>query len=350
MSGQSAEEKVVDLAALRACMEHTLVADGMSAAHAAETAEVLLDAELRGYDDHGVFFLGEIHKWFVAGALNPAPNITVVRETDAALVLDGDSGCGVAASFQAMRWCMEKAAARGMAAAAIQRSGHFVAAAPFVAMAAKAGFIAICAANVVPLIVAPGGKSRALGTNPLAFAAPTTGPHPVVFDTASSAIAGFKVRVMAQKGETLEPGLIVDKAGDPSTDPADLDRGGSLLPFGGHRGYGIAMMVEVLAGVLTGAGFGATAGVTHGKEGHFFLVIDPGLFIPREEVPARMDELVRHIKSGQTIDGVSEILVPGERGQRRAAELTASGKVPLNAVGWRTLQTVCSETGVALPA
>jgi LDH2 family malate/lactate/ureidoglycolate dehydrogenase len=350
VSEQDAGGRTVKLGALRTSLEQILEADGMSHAHAAETADVLLDAELRGYGDHGVWFLGEIHKWLRSGALNPAPNIRVLRETDSALLLDGDAGCGVAASFQAMRWCMEKAATRGLASAAIQHSGHFIAAAPFVTLAAKAGFIGICAANVVPNVVPPGGKTRAVGTNPLAFAAPTSGPFPVVFDTASSAIAGFKVRIMAQQGQTLEPNLIVDKEGQPSTDPNDLDRGGALLPFGGHRGYGIALLVEVLAGVLTGAGFGSTAGVTHGKEGHFFLAIDPGLFIPRDEVVARMDELVRFVKSGQPVAGVSEVLLPGERGQRRALEFTRDGRVPLDAVASATLAALCAETGVAVPA
>src|SRR5215203_948874 len=139
MSAQATDERVVDLAQLRASMEQALVADGMSLAHAAETAEVLLDAELRGYDDHGVWFFGEIHKWLKSKALNPAPNIQVVRETDSSLLLDGDRGCGVAASFQAMRWCVERAAERGIATAGIQNSGHFIAAAPFPALAAKEG-------------------------------------------------------------------------------------------------------------------------------------------------------------------------------------------------------------------
>src|SRR5215211_5854512 len=108
MSGQDTDGKVVELATLRACMERALEADGMSSAHAAETADVLLDAELRGYDDHGVWCMGEIHTWLKSGALNPAPNITVVRETESSLLLDGDGGCGVPASYQAMRWCVER--------------------------------------------------------------------------------------------------------------------------------------------------------------------------------------------------------------------------------------------------
>ena len=350
MSGQDAGERVVELAALRACMERALEADGMSSSHAAETADVLLDAELRGYDDHGVWFMGEVHKWLKSGALNPAPKIAVVGETDSSLLLDGDGGCGVAASYQAMRWCVERAKERGIATAGIQRSGHFIAAAPFPTWAAKQGFIAMAAANVVPLMPAPGGRSKSLGTNPFCFAAPTGLDHPLVFDMATSAIAGFKVRIMAQQGKSVEEGLVYNAEGKPTTDPADLDRGGSLAPVGGYKGFGLALMVDVLAGVLTGAQFGQNAGVVNGKEGHFFLALNPEIFLPRAEFTRRMDELLTWVKSGERIEGVSEIVYPGERGQRRAAEIAASGRVPLNAVAWQTLQAICAENGVDLPA
>ena len=350
MSGYDAGGRAVDLAALRACMERALEADGMSSSHAAETADVLLDAELRGYDDHGVWFMGEVHKWLKSGALNPAPNIRVVRETESSLLLDGDGGCGVAASFQAMRWCVERAAERGIATAGIQRSGHFIAAAPFPTWAAKQGFIAMAAANVVPLMPAPGGRSKSLGTNPFCFAAPTGLDHPLVFDMATSAIAGFKVRIMAQQGKSVEEGLVYNADGRPTIDPGDLDRGGSLAPVGGYKGFGLALMVDVLAGVLTGAQFGQNAGVVNGKEGHFFLALNPEIFLPRQEFTSRLDELLRWVKSGEKIEGVEEIVYPGERGQRRAAELTATGQVPLNAEAWQTLESICAETGVPLPA
>ncbi len=342
-------DRTVNLDQLRTCLERVLEADGMAGAHAAETADVLLDAELRGYGDHGVWFLGEVHKWLTSGALNPAPNIRVLRETDSSLLLDGDKGCGVAASFQAMRWCVERAAEHGIATAGIQRSGHFIAAAPFPTWAAKQGFIAVAAANVVPLMPAPGGRSKTLGTNPFCFAAPTGLSYPLVFDMATSAIAGFKVRILAQQGKSVPHGLVFNAEGQSTTDPGDLDRGGSLAPIGGYKGFGLALMVEVLAGVLTGAQFGQNAGVVNGREGHFFMALNPEIFMPRQEFTERMDELLRWVKSGERIEGVDEIVYPGERGQRRAAELTQSGQVPLDAVAWKTLTEVCTAAGVALP-
>jgi len=343
-------DRVVQIAALQASMEQALGGLGVPADHAQQIADVLLDAELRGYDDHGVFFLGELFKWFKAGALNPAPNIRVVQESDSALVLDGDKGCAVAASYQAMRWCVERATERGIATAGIRNSGHFVAAAPFPTWAAQQGYIAMAAANVVPLMPAPGGRTKTLGTNPFCFAAPTGLDYPLVFDMATSAIAGFKARILAQQGKSVPEGLVMNAQGRPTTDPGDLDRGGSLAPFGGHKGFGLALMVEILAGVLTGAQFGQNAGVVNGKEGHFFLALNPDIFMPRAEFTARMDELLGWVKSGEKIEGVEEIVYPGERGQRRAAGLLASGHVTLDHVAWRILSEVCADTGVALPA
>lgn len=350
MHGTEEAGRVVDLGELRTCLERALQADGMSRDHAVQTADVLLDAELRGYDDHGVWFLGEVHKWLTSGALNPAPNIRVVRETDASLLLDGDRGCGVAAGFQAMTWCVERARERGIATAGIQNSGHFIAAAPFPAWAAKQGFIAMAAANVVPLMPAPGGRSKSLGTNPFCFAAPTGLDYPLVFDMATSALAGFKARILAQQGQSVPEGLVLNAQGHPTTDPGDLDRGGSLAPVGGYKGFGLALMVEVLAGVLTGAQFGQNAGVVNGKEGHFFLALNPDIFMPRQEFARRMGELLAWVKSGDRIEGVNEIVYPGERGQRRAAELTRAGTVTLAPVAWKTLSDICAATNVPLPS
>jgi uncharacterized oxidoreductase len=170
-----------------------------------------------------------------------------------------------------------------------------------------------------------------------------------VFDMATSGIAGFKARLAAREGQLLPPGLIADAQGRPSTNPRDFVAGGLLLPVGGHKGFGLALMVEVLAGVLTGASFGLDAQVTNGKEGHFFLALDPELFLPGDEFRARMDQLAAQIRASERVEGVEEVLLPGERGQRRAAELRRAGQVPIDAHGWQTLEEVCAALDVPLP-
>ena len=301
---------------------------------------------MRGYDDHGVWFMGEVHKWLKSGALNPAPNITVVRETESSLLLDGDGGCGVAASYQAMRWCVERAAERGIATAGIQRSGHFIAAAPFPTWAAKQGYIA------------HGRRERGAADAGAGRSLEVAGDQPVLLRGADRAGAPAGLRHGDERHRRLQgpdhgpagqigrgrAGLQRRRA-SPTTDPGDLDRGGSLAPVGGYKGFGLALMVDVLAGVLTGAQFGQNAGVVNGKEGHFFLALNPDIFMPRAEFLSRMDELLAWVKSGEKIEGVGEIVYPGERGQRRAAEITASGQVPLNAVAWRRSTRSAPRTG-----
>jgi LDH2 family malate/lactate/ureidoglycolate dehydrogenase len=340
---------LVALDPLQACIAAVLVRLDVAEDEADQIADVLVDAELRGYPDHGVWFLGEVAGWLRSRALNPRPNVQVVRETDLSLLLDGDGGCGVVPSYRAMDWCVQRAKQRGMAMAAIQRSGHFIAAAPFVTRAAEAGCIGIAAANVSPLMAPPGGRTRTLGTNPFAFAAPSGGEFPIVFDMATTATAGFKVRLAARAGRQLEPGLIADAEGQPSQDPRDFLNGGLLLPVGGHKGFGLGLMVEILAGVLSGASFGAAAGVTNGREGHFFLAVDPEGFMPVAAFTERMRELIGQVKSGARAEGIDELFVPGERGQRRATNLRRTGQVPVDDQGWTTLQEVCSSLNVDPP-
>jgi LDH2 family malate/lactate/ureidoglycolate dehydrogenase len=351
--GAQGDSRTVLIVALQECLEACLRALGSPHAQATRIAEVLLDGELRGYDDHGAFFIGELAGWMRSGAMNPAPRVSVLRETPVSVLLDADRGCGAVGATEAMQRCIEKAGQTGLACAGLQNSGHFIAAAPYAEMAARAGLIGFVCANVTPLMAPSGGLSRTFGTNPLAYAFPAASHDPVVFDMATSATAGFKVRLAALAGKSLPEGLILDAAGEPTTDPKQYLAGGLILPVGGehaaHKGYGLAMVVDALAGVLTGAGFARGAGVTDGKEGQFFLALDPELFLPREEFLRRMDDQIEQTKAAQPLPGVGEIFVPGERGQRRRRQLIAGQTVPLGDVTWQTLARTCADLGVPLP-
>jgi LDH2 family malate/lactate/ureidoglycolate dehydrogenase len=347
-------DRTVSLDSLRTCLEACLQKLGCPPDHGARIAEVLIDGELRGYDDHGAFFIGELAAWFRGGQMNPAPTVTVVRETAASVLLDGDRGCGVIGSTEAMRRAIAKAKETGLACAGLKNSGHFIAAAPYVELAAQEGLIGFCCANVTPLMAPPGGKTRTFGTNPLAYAFPTDQHDPVVFDMATSATAGFKVRLAALAGKEMAPGLILDADGQPTTDPEKYVKGGLILPVGGehamHKGFGLALVVDALAGVLTGANFARDAAVNNGKEGQFFLAIDPEIFMPVAEYRARMDALIDQVHDTEKLPGTEEIVVPGERGQRRRRALQEQGAVPLGDVTWQAMEKVCGELGVALPS
>ena len=347
-------ERTVRIDALSDCLVAALRALGCPDDHAVQIAAVLVDGELRGYDDHGAFFVGELATWIRGGAMNPAPNVTVVRETPVSVLLDADRGCGVVPSNEAMQRAVRKAKQTGMACAGLRNSGHFIAAAPYVELAAREGLIGFACANVTPLMAPPGARTRTFGTNPLAYAFPVAGRDPVVFDMATSATAGFKVRLAALAGKAMAPGLILDKEGVPTTDPKQYVDGGLILPMGGehalHKGFGLAQVVDALAGVLTGAQFGRGAAVNQGKEGQFFMAIDPEVFLPRNEFMARMAEQVAQVKAAEPLPGTGEVLVPGERGQRRRRELRERGTVPLGDVTWQTLEKTLGDLGVALPA
>lgn len=297
-------------------------------------AALLLDSELRGHRDHGIAALAPLTRLYEAGELNPRPRVRVLRETEGALLLDGDRGCGPGAPTQAMQWCIDRASERrGMAVAAV-RDWQLLVAAPWARMAAEAGLIGFACTNFIPLVAPPGGRTPVLGTNPFAYGLPAD--PPVVLDVATSAVAMQKVRLAAAAGEQMPPGLLFDRDGVPTTDPTAL---GSLAPLGSphapHKGFGLALFVDVLSGVLTGSGFGQD--VPGGAPGTFFWALDVEPFVPRDEFLARMDTLVAQIKDGERAPGVDELVLPGERGERRHRELTARGKIDVDPAAWRLL-------------
>jgi LDH2 family malate/lactate/ureidoglycolate dehydrogenase len=313
---------------------------------------LLVDSELRGHRDHGVAALGLLTELYSDGKLNPRPHVRVLRETDGALLLDGDRGCGPGAPTRAMRWCIERARERkGMAVASV-RDWQLLVAAPYARLAAEAGLIGFACTNFIPLVAPPGGRSAIFGTNPFAYGLPARRHPPVVLDIATTAVAMQKVRVALEEGEPMREGLIFDRTGRPTTDPAEFFEGGSLAPLGSphapHKGFGLALFIDALSGVLSGAGF--AQGVGTGTSGDFLWALDVEAFLPQSEFLARMDALIDQVKQAERADGVDELLVPGERGERRYLELTARGVVTLAPASWQILTSGCEALRVPLPA
>ena len=341
---------------LRGCVVAVLGRVGVPEAHAGQITDVMLDAELRGHDDHGPVVLGQITASIAGGRWNPCPVPRVLRETEGALLLDADRGCGVIAANIAMRWCIERAGRlRGMAVAGVRDSGWIISPGSYAAQAAEAGFIGFACGNSSPGMAPPGGRTRTLGTNPLALAFPGGRRGPVLLDMATSAVAGEKVRLAAEAGRSIPEGMFLDEHGNPTTDPSGFGPGkrGLMVPLGGalagHKGFGLALAVDALAGVLTGAGFARSASAATATAGDTFWALDVAAFMPLQEFADRLDELVDQVKNGERCEGVEELFVPGERGFRRAAECRARGVVPLSPATWQTLGAVCTEHGVALP-
>jgi LDH2 family malate/lactate/ureidoglycolate dehydrogenase len=336
---------------LRRCLTGAFERLGLGREDAAGLAGLLVDSELRGHRDHGVAALAPLTRLYGEGELNPRPQVRVLNETDGALFLDGDRGCGPGAPARAMAWCIERARERkGMAVASV-REWQLLVAAPYARLAAEAGLVGFACANFIPLVAPPGGRTPVLGTNPFAYGLPAERHPPVVLDVATSVISMQKVRVAARQGEELPEGLIFDRDGVPTTDPAAFLDGGSLAPLGSphapHKGFGLALFVDALSGVLSVAGSGRE--VPAGAPGTFFWALDVEAFQPREEFVAGIDALIDQVKDGERAPGVDELVVPGERGERRLQTLTARGEVPLAPAGWQILSSGCDALGVPLP-
>lgn len=343
--------KLVRIEDLRACLAGALERLDVPPEDAQELAGLLVDSELRGHRDHGIAALAPLTRFFRDGTLNPRPQVQVLQETDGALLLGGDRGCGPGPPTRAMTWCIDRARERkGMAVAAV-RDWQMLVGAPYARLAAEAGLIGFASTNFNPLVAPPGGRTPVLGTNPFAYGLPAKSHPPLVLDVATSVVAMQKVRVAAETGTAMAEGLIFDAEGLPTTDPARFFEGGSLAPLGAphapHKGFGLALLVDVLSGVLTGSGF--ARGLPADSPGCFLWALDPEGFLPRDEFLARMDELVDQIKQGERAPGVDELVLPGERGERRHRELTAAGEVPLDAAGWQLLASGCEALGVPLP-
>jgi LDH2 family malate/lactate/ureidoglycolate dehydrogenase len=313
---------------------------------------LLVESELRGHPDHGVAALGVLAGFYRDGTLNPRPRVRVLHETDGAILFDGDRGGGPGAPTRAMRWCIDRARERkGMAVAAV-RDWQLVVAAPYARLAAEAGLIGFACTNFVPLVAPPGGRTAVFGTNPIAFGLPAGRHPPVVLDVATTVSSMQKVRVAAQQGTPMPDGVIFDHAGRPSTDPAAFLEGGLLAPLGyphaPHKGFGLALLVDALSGVLSGTGF--AQGVAGGAAGNFLWALDVEAFLPRREFLARMDAQLDQVKQGERLPGVEELLVPGERGQRRYLDLSARGVIPPASASWQILTTGCASLAAPVPA
>jgi len=345
------ERCVVRIHDLRRCVIEACLQLELPQQDAAQVAEVLVDSELRGHDSHGVHLLGLLIDSYRQHGLNPRPHVSVLRETDSTLLLDGDHSFVVAA-VQAMRWCMARARQRpGLALAGVRHS-QLIVPGYYARLAAEAGLIGFACTNTPPLVAPPGGRTPTLGTNPFAYGLPAGRYPPVVLDVATTAGAAFKVRLAARSGQRVPEGMLLDHAGQPSTEPNAFLAGGLLAPLGfplaPHKGFGLALLIDSVAGILTGAAFARDVAAP-AATGNLLGALDIEAFLPRQEFLDRMDAQIAHMKAGERTDGTEELVVPGERGQRRHDQLVARGTVPLSAVTWDSVRRACVMLSVSPP-
>ncbi|MCV3213052.1 Ldh family oxidoreductase [Plectonema radiosum NIES-515] len=291
-------------------------------------ADTLIEANLRGVDSHGIAQLTIYVRDIQQGQTNIHPNILVVTETPATALIDGDNGFGMVVSVRAMHEAIKRARQCGIAGVGVRQSTHFGAASYYTMMAANEGMIGLAFTNVMPYMAPWGGKSRLLGNNPLSIAVPGGIEGGVVLDMATSKVAWSKMYLLSHAGQKMPLDWALDQDGQPTEDPNE-GMAGLMLPVGEHKGYGLALMVQMLSAVLTGAAFDHHI-VNWQNIGHFFVAIDVNSFIPYKGFCERVSQLVADLHQSKPLKEGQPIYVPGEIEAQTKQQRLATG-IPIEA-------------------
>ncbi|MGY6655463.1 Ldh family oxidoreductase [Amycolatopsis sp. TRM77291] len=327
-------------------------ASGVQADAARQVAEALVEADARGIGSHGLMLVPMYVDRIQAGSVSTSTSAEVVVDKGAIAVLDAGHALGVLTADQAMSIAIAKAQVYGVGIVTTRRAFHFGGAFRYVQQASRAGCIGIAAANTRPLMPAPGGATAVVGNNPVAVGVP--GDDPILVDMALSEAALGKIRLAEAEGRDIPPTWATDVTGEPTTDPTAA-LAGLLLPIGGPKGYGLALVIDVLSGVLSGGAFGAGVRGLYADTAvpndcaHFFLALDPEFFGDPTDFRQRMYEVARGIRSSKLAHGVSAVMLPGQREAENAARSAAGGVAIADAV-LASLRTTAERLNVAFPS
>ncbi len=319
---------------------------GCSDAHATLATEVLLSADLRGIDSHGIARLSGYIRLWEAKRINATPQTKIIHESPSTAVFDGDGGLGLVVAPHAMNIAIEKAKQCGTGWVSVQHSNHFGIAGYHAMMALEHDMIGIAMTNASPLVAPTWSVERLLGTNPIAVAVPAGKQPPFVADMATTTAANGKLEILQRKNKDAPQGWIQDKQGKTSTNPHELKDGGALVPLGSdfehgsHKGYGLGSIVDIFSAVLSGANYGpwvppfvaflAPPADPVGKGiGHFFGAMRIDAFRPAAEFKAHMDNWITRFRSAKTVAGQSRVLIPGDPEREMNARRLKEG-IPIN--------------------
>jgi len=310
-------------------------------------AAALIDAELSGLDTHGAIRLPQYVSLIKEGTVNPRSEVKVIRESSFHTLLDNDFGLGFLGSVKAVNLCMEKAKKIGVAMAGVRNSSHFGAAGYYARMAAEQDLIGLATSNSYPVMAPPGTVTRTHGNNPLSLAIPAGERPPIVLDMATSVVSQGKIKKYSNEGCRIPLGWAGDKEGKPTDDPQSAF---FMMPLGesGYKGYGMAVVLDALAGVLTGSSFARNFISGPGSRGcgHFFMVFDPQLFMPLVDFKRKMDEMIGQVKDAKRLEENPEpVYLPGERGFERRKKGLMEG-IPMLASTIRLLDKLSDELEV----
>lgn len=309
-----------------------------------QVAEVLVENNLAGHDSHGVLRIPEYVSSINAGEIIPTARPAILSDTDTTALVTGNWALGQVTGAFAADLAIAKAKQHKVAAVSVVQASHTGRLAAFTDRAARQGVVMFMAIGTVdrPMTAPYGGAAAVLGTNPIAFSIPNPGGAPVTLDIATSAIAAGKVKVAKAKHEMLPPDVICDKDGNPSQDPAAFLDGGFLLPFGGHKGYALAVIAELLSGPLAGAD--AFPGVFK-RSGIFIFAVEADVFRPFEAYARAMSATLGRIKAVPPAPGFQEVLLPGEPEHLMRQQRLQTG-IALPVDTWRALSDVAVSLGI----
>ncbi len=354
--------KVFHIETLREFSTRVFLHFGVPKNDATQAADVLACADLRGIDSHGVARLSSYAGMLSAGRINPKPQIQLVRSTLSTATVDGDNGLGLVVGPRANRIAMDMAEKAGSGWVSVCNTNHFGIAGYYVLQTLERDLIGWAMTNSTSLVTPLWGAERMLGTNPIAIAFPGKDEPPIVIDMATCAAAYGKIEMARRRGEAIPSGWVIDHRGHPTTNADDMVNGGALLPLGsdrergGHKGYALAILVDVLSAVLSGANWGPYAPPfalqqeiperSVGKGiGHFFGAMRIDGFIDVDSFKRQVDDYIRVFRATKPAPGTAGPLIPGDP-EREAEKLRREKGVPLILPIIEDLRDISRKTGI----
>ncbi len=325
--------------------ENVFVAAGCDREEALRVASHLVEANLVGHDSHGVIRIPSYVEWLRDGKVLANQTPRVVNENDVIAVVDGEFGLGQTIGEKAMQLGIEKSIKHGVSVIALRNAGHLGRIGDWAEMVAQAGMISLHFVNTsgAGMLVAPfGGIDRRLSANPVAAGVPTENGEPIILDMSACTVAEGKIRVALNRNEMVADGCLIDSEGNPTSDPKLFygDPPGAILPISGHKGSGLSLIIEMLAGALTGGSCTNPENAWRVANGMLSIIIDPSFFASATEFFPEVDRFVEFVKSSRTVDANGEILMPGEIEQRTKVQRLKSG-IELDETTWRQICATC---------
>lgn len=342
----------IDSERLKRIAHDIVIKHGANEEEASTVAKYLTIANLAGHDSHGIIQLIGYMDRVKKGHIVPGAKLEIVTETPTTAKINGNWGFGMVVQTKATQLAIEKAKKNMVAAVTVAYQSHVGLLGIYTQMAAAEGMIGqmYCDSGRGPKQVAPfGGRDARLGTNPICIALPSNLDAPICTDAATSQVAAGKVALYRNRHKQVPLGWVLDKEGNPTTNPADYFAGGALMPMGGadsgHKGYGLGTMVDVFAGILTGLGWGEDPQARH-NDGSLFIAINVAAFRPVEEFKDEVTGFARYLKSSRPALGFKEVLYPGEIEWRNKQERLKTG-LPIEDDTWVALKELAASVGVS---